>query len=544
MNIKILLRCALCVYTGILLIDSGQYTAFRLCVNIVASLVSILATLAFILYIRSRKPVDTSLLHYQMLMYFRFRLLVYPYWMISSLLGYRMQNNSDEPLWMELVLRRTAFSYNSSRIVILLNGTMLTLISAVRALLFLSPATFKSTSKRISKWCTSIIMLMVLSFEVIMSTQVYTTDKCLTDQNGIQLNAFPYFGTNNTLPDFPTEKTCNIFPLFKILALIFLSLEGIRFMLAVVKKYQSLKRKHIMMKSDKTPGQDAEPEARVKYSPKIHNPQKNDTNEIAPREEASVGTSNLMIMVQPVELGLSKREEAFVSLTTRNINAFKSCSLIGLNHAIEMQENGKASTIFNQTEPTRQLNCGVQTKTNQTRLSQFGRTSRQVSPDLSNPRTESQHQDTETTALAQSDSWPRLSRAQLNSFVRSTSLPNLSDLPKSKADKSEACQISCQPPATREQTTQTSDTNTILNYVKILTLRAYTLIIVLAVLYLLSHLLPCRSASFRWQQLDLIILDLHFVPVFWLFLDKDAFWHTQKIIKQAYLDIKVKLSGF
>ena len=100
MNIKILLRCALCVYTGILLIDSGQYTAFRLCVNIVASLVSILATLAFILYIRSRKPVDTSLLHYQMLMYFRFRLLVYPYWMISSLLGYRMQNNSDEPLWM------------------------------------------------------------------------------------------------------------------------------------------------------------------------------------------------------------------------------------------------------------------------------------------------------------------------------------------------------------------------------------------------------------------------------------------------------------
>lgn len=79
------------------------------------------------------------------------------------------------------------------------------------------------------------------------------------------------------------------------------------------------------------------------------------------------------------------------------------------------------------------------------------------------------------------------------------------------------------------------------SYVSFLIFRTYTLVIVIALAYFLSFLLPSqfRFVSQLTIHVDLAYLDLYFVPVFWLLLDREASWYTWKCFKKTWNKIKL-----
>ena len=76
-------------------------------------------------------------------------------------------------------------------------------------------------------------------------------------------------------------------------------------------------------------------------------------------------------------------------------------------------------------------------------------------------------------------------------------------------------------------------------------MRTYTLIIVIAFLYLLSFFVPDYINVPRHLMIvtDITYIDLYFVPVFWLLMDKEAWWYTERILRETFFSIKLKFSS-
>ena len=79
----------------------------------------------------------------------------------------------------------------------------------------------------------------------------------------------------------------------------------------------------------------------------------------------------------------------------------------------------------------------------------------------------------------------------------------------------------------------------LVSYASSLVLRTYSLVIVIATILFVSLLLPEEMYTY-WRleiHADLVLLDLYFVPVFWILIDKEAFRFAEKQAKKIYYGI-------
>ena len=248
MKSKLKLRLGLLAYFCFLLITPGEYTLMIVGVNTVATTVSASSSLAFISFLHSRKPAEKNILNLQMQMHFYFKLLYYPYYSMLVYLWHRSHSEQEEG-W-ELLLRHTIFSYSSARILQILSVVMYSVISASRTLLFISPAKFYALQTRRVLFGSILTLMLVFVFEVIMSQAVFSPARCDVNESGIYIHEIPHFvskdainnGTcfNQTILELP-EKTCTLFPSFRIVIVLFLCLEATRLTVAVYRKYNRIK---------------------------------------------------------------------------------------------------------------------------------------------------------------------------------------------------------------------------------------------------------------------------------------------------------------
>ena len=74
----------------------------------------------------------------------------------------------------------------------------------------------------------------------------------------------------------------------------------------------------------------------------------------------------------------------------------------------------------------------------------------------------------------------------------------------------------------------------------ILIRRAYSLIIIFCILYLCSFLLPVKLYFMRQTRLQVTVfkLDIFFVPMFWILVDKDILHFTERKIKNMFRSVR------
>ena len=162
------------------------YSFYNMSVDILCTAVSLYASFFFVAYLRSRKPADKHILNRLMLINFYFKLLYYPLFYIGVYLGFQGQSKS----YMAKLLSSTIASYSFGRILFIMMIAMYTLISASRALYFISPAKMQSLDAKF--WQRMLMLMFVTLFvvEVILSQVVFSPARCDVNENGHELHTF------------------------------------------------------------------------------------------------------------------------------------------------------------------------------------------------------------------------------------------------------------------------------------------------------------------------------------------------------------------
>ena len=427
MKTKLKLRLGLLAYlclclTTTTLLGYGlvRYTLIIVCFQIVGTIVSVAASVAFIIFLQSRKPAEKNILNRQILMHFCFKLIYYPYY-ITLIFFWQRSNGQHQADW-ELILIGTLLSYNSTRIMLILSLVMYTLISVSRTFLLIAPAKFNSLKPKLVVQCSTIILVLVLAFEIAMSLFVFSPAKCDVTPDGVRMYSMAFSNEfspnetnfNKTSLELQDLKVCTTFPSVRIFMVLFLVLEITRFTMAVARKYKRLKSQNTVVK----PAQ--------------------------PNTAPSVGLKPQIPIKKCVDI---KRSESFPSIRVLQYNAERRLS---------------AQCLSWNTTKSPELNA----------------------PELAVVVTNIQQKDS-TTPL---------------------------DLQEMKA------------------------------YVSFLILRTYTLVIVIILILSVTFLLPNKFISLLVIRADLFSLDLYFVPVFWILIDKDVWQFTMKNCRKMFLSIVLKFS--
>ena len=433
MKTKLKLRLGLLAYlclclTTTTLVGYGlvRYKPFIVCIQTAATIVSVAASVAFIIFLQSRKPAEKNILNRQILMHFCFKLIYYPYYL--TLIFFWQGSNGQHPVDWKLVLMGTLLSYNSTRIMLILSLVMYTLISFSRTFLLISPAKFNALTPKFVVLWSILILVLVFAFEIIMSLFVFSPSTCDVTPNGVQMYSMAYSISNAVIPnetnfnrtslELQDLKVCTTFPSVRTLIVLFLVLEATRFTMAVTRKYKRIKSQNTIVK----PAQPTVP---------------------------MVGLQPLIPIRKCVDI---KRSESFPIINVPQRDAVRRLSVQCLP-----RDTG-------------------------------------ISP---SPK----HNEPELTSVIQ---------IQQKDHTNSTQTP--SELQEMKT------------------------------YVSFLILRTYTLVIFIIVLWLVSFLVPNRFFSLLVIQTDLFSLDLYFVPVFWILIDKDVWRFTLKNCRKIFLSIVVKFS--
>ena len=289
---KYKLRLGVSFYVCILLFTPGEYTLYSICVDGMASIVSICITTSFIAYLQSRKPNEKNILNRQMVISFCLKYLSFVFYFMAMVLGYTVKFRP--PTDLENSLMSTFLSYSSGRIVTILSVANYTLMSASRTLMFISPATFQNLNVNFFKYLSMAILFSLTLTELILSQMIFASDKCDVNEMGYELhtltNFFPpsfepsskaretdkevesidklslnstlytfnkslkenYEITNHSLYDRfhflnQTEKktakikTCTLFPTLRVLMILLLVLESGRIITAIARKVKRMK---------------------------------------------------------------------------------------------------------------------------------------------------------------------------------------------------------------------------------------------------------------------------------------------------------------
>ena len=78
------------------------------------------------------------------------------------------------------------------------------------------------------------------------------------------------------------------------------------------------------------------------------------------------------------------------------------------------------------------------------------------------------------------------------------------------------------------------------DYVSFLILRTYTFVIVLMFIYMVYLSLPVHILSWLEIRIELITIDIYFVPVFWICYEKEAWSYTVKNVKNMCLSVVLR----
>ena len=286
MKTQLKLRLALLFYLGLLLITPKGHAMIT--VHVASTITAASASIAFLVYLLSRKPVERNILNRQLVLLFVLKLISFPYYSGLRYFQYRylsqLQSQQEDWEGWELLLTGTLFSLSSTRIVVILNILMYTLFSAYRTLLFISPSKFNYLNKKKVLYSSILIVVLVFVFEILMSQVVFSPARCEINARGNRIHSLVVesrretnFNMSTNLNKSSTEmpalissevsnvdtnlnittlndnifslesgKTCTLFPSGQILTFIFLLLEAIRFTFAVTRKYRMIKGRKIV----------------------------------------------------------------------------------------------------------------------------------------------------------------------------------------------------------------------------------------------------------------------------------------------------------
>ena len=557
------LRLGLFLYICLLLLGPEAYSVYNVSVDVMSTVLSLYATIFFIAFLRSRKPADQHILNRLMLMNFYLKLLYYPLYYMGLYIGFQGHSMDKTTKFWLLKLG----SYSSGRIWIIMMVAMYTLVSASRALYFISPAKMQSLNTKFCLRVSKFLMLLLFVVEVVLSQVVFSPANCDVNENGHELHTFDsyqfifdptnvsnqtreYYQTpdysqiedcdqnldcdqflindeanqtlvNNSVLDldqtfqrfkelFPNEtfesnqtliketnilpKVCTLFPTLRILLVLIVVLETTRLSVAIARLLKRQKKRRVTQKNLVTPHSNAQSGPLVLTTPAI---------------ESSTSREH--------ELSVLSLETAIAPIHHQLFTSSPSASKVPLKNSTFTEGNpDELLSSSSGPSPTHSL-------------------------------------------MASPISGPALASAPLHPFA--PELTATGELQMSEVI-TPSVSVSIPPLVAPETLTSTGRLKERLNIpsrdeyevketfreVKKITLlliqRVYSLVIIFVVLYLISFLLPNKFYFMRQTRLQAIIskLDIFFVPVFWILIDKDVLRYTEKKTTNIYRILKMKFN--
>ena len=564
MKAQLKLRLSLFFYLCLLLIKPRGYILYAIVVHVLATITAASASIAFIVFLLFRKPAERNILNKQILMLFYIKLANYPYY--SGLMYYFMnishsQLQSTKEDW-ELML----FSFSSARIMIILNLLMYTLVSASRTLLFISPAKFNYLNKKLVMYCSILTLVLVFVFEIVMSQVVFSPTRCEVDARGNKIHALPAIGnsganfnmssptdakftgnefneTSKELPDFISSEakeknvnetslefpgtTCTLFPSIRILIIMFLVLESIRFILAVSRKYKMIKtqsQKIVPMQFNALQSIGLQPRRII-------------NEDVSFKHTGSMPGANVIENIEDRRLSLPILPGSIIESLGQS-RPSGSVPKFNVPKKIEERRFGLQSLPgqiiespgLNEPEPSRHSgsvpNFNAQKNIEERR---FGLQSLpgQISdsPELNEPEPSRHFGSVPNFNVPDIIGERRLSLQILPQNIIKSPAP---------LNEPEILVVNTH----QEHTAQTlSDVDKMKNYVLFLILRTYTLVIVMMVIYMVYFILPIHIFSWLEISVEFTTIDIYFVPVFWILYEKEAWNYTVKNANKVYLSV-------
>ena len=550
-----LLRFGLILYMCFLVLGPEPYnTTYSLCVETIATVVAVVASCFFIAFLRSGTPADNHILKRQMLLNFIVKLFFYPHYFIGLYIGFQGQNPDSFSKFMSTTL----LSYSSARIWFILCAAMYLLISAYRALHFISPSLYRSLNTNLCHRLSILFLIVLVTTEIILSHTLWSSSRCDITSEGKTIHSFSYefFNTNHTSKidleisnedwisnttdpsyndlvmenvvnqllalnssdtylrssnlsisnnssiHFVSKRICNFFPTARILLLSIMLLEFIRVYVAIARKVRKIKKKadypSLKRQSPGFSGQGTQ----IKFS---NNATVNPESQI---DMPETPIQDIAIKTDPVDSGLTRCEidsKVFIHgdfiITTASVHSPPVCRTTPENF------NGLPN-IPTVKKPTL-MNCGP--------------TPLRVLSD-ENP-------DEIETASTPVPPHPLGACASSQPSAQSKHLQKLQHrlFNNSSSAHSRLIYIPGE-----------IDTTELKNYFILLVKRSYSLIIIILLFFLISFLLPIKFyyLSKLWLQFAIYKLDLFFVPVFWLMTDENVLRYSLQHVQNCVGNLK------
>ena len=544
------IKLFLLAYFFFLAFVPSAYNIYSLILYGLASVFTTSATCFYIAFLMSRKQAEKTILNWQILMNFWFKIAVYlQAYMIMCLHFIASKRHLNV---FEQFLASTLLSQISSRIVVVLSVAIYFLISLARALVFFSPATFISVNTKHFQRVSIMIILVLFAEEVIVSQTYFTPDMCNITELGYMYHSLAFSKPNKTSSG--TTKTCNFFPVIYILSVLLTLLEIIRLIAAGSRKLNLIKKKtKVSFITYNLPMSSAKPKETTRVRSESFSEFSNNPTRI-PEIHVRRGSLPDTLREFPPSISLPSSSRALTP----------SMSLFSTSR--EIQPRASLPSSSSATQPCAPLPSSSRTLTPIVSLFSM---SMAIQPSASLP---SSHR-----AIQPSDSLPSSSRAILNSAslpsssrviqpcasLRSSSrgIQPSASLPSSSRAIHPSSSLSSAraTPQLHNVAELTHNNDLVVNansksetlkivdemktYIVSLIMRTYTVVIIIFFVGLVLNIFTdffFREVKGNFFQF-LFRLDLYFVPVFWITIDDQVFHFTTKKIKDIFLNIRMFL---
>ena len=240
MKTKLKLRLGLLLYCTVL-VFVPEISIYALCLNGVSVIIALAANVSFILFLRSRKPAEKTIINRLLLTNFYVKMMFCLLYYSLSCVGYSSQTHKND---LEKVFSNTMLSYISVKTASNLGFLIYILISLARTLLFISPGTFRSLNATVVHWVAMTVLLAYFVADLIFFQVVFSANKCEVDQNGIGIHTFAleiFLKTREQISEGMT-KGCYVAPTTLPLSVILLAIESVRVVAATARELKKSRR--------------------------------------------------------------------------------------------------------------------------------------------------------------------------------------------------------------------------------------------------------------------------------------------------------------
>ena len=567
---KIKLRLGLIGYTCFLLFTPTIYSLYSLIVDGIASILSIAATLSFIGFLESRKPADKNIMNRQMQLNFYLKLVYHPLYYMMIYVGYSL---TVFPLDnMNIFLSSTLLSYSSTRIWLILSIIMYAMISASRALLFISPALYFSLQAKMIQKISICIILAVFTFEIVLSQVVFSPEKCEVNEKGHRIHVLMNFFTNETLEENTSStKACTLFPSFRVALFILITFEVIRLTMALARMWKSLKRKQAgptrvsISTIQAPPASLTPPVSSNSFLPPVPTslpavlvpePAMNSSVPAFLNMNDSSSNSDNSEHYKPTNISLTEGLKCFndppahQTSSVSPVISFSTATLIQVA-SLPALEQSSISEPFNQEghlsikQDSSNLEVGSEILKDQPSISIQNSSSPYISLPFTHPNMSPLVN--LKCSLRRISSVPSMNTCEKNTVKgRKMSLqftPQLATLDPKSPDNTRTCEDLHSSFVASEN--RKKELKEIQSYIALLVLRTYSVVVITIILFLIASFLPSQFYFLQQLRVQSMItkIDLFFLPVFWITVDKEVWHYTQQKIKKLSISVKLKFIG-